>query len=243
MGKRLSSPRFRRRVFWLTGICLLAGAVAGAVLLLPSSKPKHEVFTKAPPKVFEAPHPVTLDQSGRAEVVLAASSFIQTAVRRHHVAASYDLTDPSFREGFTRRRWATGDIPVVPYPAAGIRQLQIDWSYRDDVAMDIVLVPVHGSALPPKSFMIELKRSNGKANHRWLVASWAPRGVSEASMLANAEKTQGGIPSAIGLSAKWLLVPLFLVLGTIVFLPLFLSVRERSRVARAEREHRRSTGG
>jgi hypothetical protein len=243
MGKRLSSPRFRRRVFWLTAVGLLAGAVAVGVLLLPSSKPKHEVFTKSAPTVYKSPQPVKLDRGGRAQVVFAASSFIQTAVRRHHVDASWDLTDPSLRAGFTRRRWATGDIPVVPYPAAGIRQLQIDWSYRDDVAMDIVLVPTRGSGLPPKSFMIELKRSGAKAHRHWLVSSWAPQGVSEASMLADASKTQGAIPSAIGLSSKWLLLPLFLVLGTILLLPIYLSVRERTRVARAEREHRRSNEG
>jgi len=243
LGKRLSSPRFRRRVFWLAVLCLLAGAVAGAVMLLPSSEPKHEVFTKAPPKVYKAPQLVKLGHHGREEVVSAASSFIQTAVRRRHVDASWVMTDPSLRVGFTRRRWATGNIPVVPYPAAGIRQLQIDWSYRDDVALDIVLAPVRGSGLPPKSFMIELKRSGGEAHHRWRVASWAPQGVSEASMLAAASKTEGAIPNAIGLSSKWLLLPLFILLGTVLLLPLYLSVRERTRLARAEREHRRSTDG
>ncbi len=242
MGKRLSSPRFRRRVFWVTAAGLLAGAVAGAVMLLPSSKPKPQVFTKTPPQVIKEPHPVKLDNKGRAEVVFAASSFIQTAVRRRHVAASWDMTDPSLRSGFTKRRWATGNIPVVPYPAAGIRQLQFDWTYQDDVAMDIVLVPVRGSALPLKSFTIELKRSGAKAQRRWRVSSWAPQGVSESSMIADATKTQGAIPSAIGLSTKWLLLPLFLVLGTIVLLPLYLAVRERTRVARAEKEHRRATG-
>jgi hypothetical protein len=212
-------------------------------MLLPSGKRSQEVFTNEPVKVIKSPHTVPLDRNDRAKIVFAAANFIKTAVRRVHVDQSWAMADPSMRQGFTRRRWATGNIPVVPYPAAGIRQLQIDWSYRDDVALDIVLAPVRGSGLPPKSFMIELKRSGAKTHHRWLVASWAPQGVSEASMLTDASKTQGAIPSAIGLSSKWLLLPLFILLGTVLLLPVFLSVRERTRLARAEREHRRSTGG
>jgi hypothetical protein len=241
--KRLSSPRFRRRVSWLSAAGLLAAAVAAIVVLLPSSKRPPEVFTKAPPKVYKAPRPVALDRKGRAEVVFAASNFIQTAVRRNHVAASWDMTDPSLRQGFTRRQWAKGNIPVVPYPAVGIRQLQVDWSYRDDVALDIVLVATARSHLPPKSFMIELKRFGGPVHHRWLVASWAPHGVSEASMLAAAAKDQGPIPSATSLSSRWLLLPLFLILGTILMLPIAMAVRERVKGARAERAHRRSANG
>ena len=240
MGKRLSSPRFRRRASWLSGAALILGAVAVAVWLLPQSKPKHEIFTKAPPQVYRAPHAVKLDSGSRAEVVFAASNFIKTAVRRVHVDRSWEMTDPSMRQGFTRRQGASGDIPVVPYPAAGIRQLSVDWSYRDDVALDIVLVPVKGSRLPPKSFMIELKRSGGRVHHRWLVASWAPQGVSEASMLADAAKDQGPIPRANSLSSRWLLLLFALFLGLLLMIPVFLGVRERIHVARAERAHRRA---
>lgn len=241
MGKRLSSPRVRRRVFWLSAAAVFIGLIAGAIMLLPSSKPQRQVFTKAPPTVYRAPRPVKLDRNGRSEVVMAAASFIQTAVRRRHVDESWNMTDPSLRQGFTRRQWASGNIPVVPYPAAGIRQLQIDWSYRDDVALDIVLAPTPKSGLPPKSFMIELKRSSADAKHRWRVASWAPEGVSESSMLADAAKAQGPIPKAIGLSTRWLLLPLVLIVGVLLSLPLVLTVRERTRAARAERAYRRST--
>ena len=226
---------------WLLGIGLVAGAIAAAVVMIPGSKRAPEVFTKAPPKVYKTPQPVVLDRKGRAEVVFVASNFVKTAVRRNHVDASWEMTDPSLKQGFTRREWATGNIPVVPYPAAGIRQLQVDWSYRNDVALDIVLAPTASSHLPPKSFMIELKRSGSPAHRHWLVASWAPHGVSEASMLGDAAKDAGPIPKATSLSSRWLLVPLLLVFGMILTVPIVLGVRERVRGARAERAHRRST--
>ncbi len=241
MGKRLSSPRFRRRVSWLLAVGLLVGAVALAVVLLPSSKPKKEVFTKAPPTVYKSPQSVPLDRAGRAEVVFVASNFIQTAVRRVHVDDSWEMTDPSMRQGYTRQEWAKGEIPVVPYPAAGIRQLTIDWSYRDDVALDIVLVATAESGLSPKSFLIELKRSGAPAHRHWLVASWVPHGVSEASMLSDAAKHQDPIPPATSLSSRWLLVPACFLLGVLLMLPIFLGVRERVHLARAERRHRRSS--
>jgi hypothetical protein len=230
-------------VSWLAAVGLVAVAVAAAVVLLPSSKHHPEVFTKAPVQdVSKVPKSAKLDQKGRAEVVLVASDFVKTAVRRNHVDASWAMTDPSLRQGFTRREWATGNIPVVPYPATGIRQIQIDWSYSNDVALDIVLVAKASSHLPPKSFMIELKRSGGRVHHRWLVASWAPHGVSEASMLGTSAD-QGAIPKSTSLSSRWLLLPLFLVLGMILTVPIVLTVRERVRGARAERVHRRSTNG
>ena len=241
MGKRLSSPRFRRRVSWLSAVGLLVGAIALAVVLLPSSKPKHEVFTKTPPTVYKPPRAVPLGRDGRAEVVFTASNFIKTAVRRVHVDQSWEMTDPSLKRGFTRRQWAKGAIPVVPYPAAGIRHLSIDWSYRNDVALDIVLAPTPSSGLPAKSFMIELKRSGGTAHHRWLVAYWAPQGVSEASMVAQAAKDQGPIPAATSLSSHWLLLPAALLLGVLLMFPLFLVLRERVHGSLAERRHRRSS--
>jgi hypothetical protein len=242
MGKRLSSPRFRRRAAWLVAVLLLVGVITAGVALLPSSKRPPEVFTKAPVKdVSKLPKSAKLDDAGRAEVVFATSNFVKTAVRRRHVADSWALTDPSFRQGFTKRQWATGDIPVVPYPATGIRQLSIDWSYRNDVALDVVLVADARSNLPPKSFMIELKRSGGAAHHHWLVASWAPHGVSEAAASGPTAKDPGAIPAATSLSSRWLLLPLFLVLGVILTVPIALGVRERLRGARAEREHRRSS--
>jgi len=239
--KRLSSPRFRRRVSWLSSVALLVALIVAAIVFLPSSKPPREVFTKAPPQVYKAPTAVALDRNGRAEVVMAASDFIKTAVRRIDVDASWAMTAPTLRQGFSRHQWATGNIPVVPYPAAGIRDWQIDWSYRNDVALDLVLIPKAGSHLAPKLFLIELKRSGGPAHHRWLVASWQPKGVSEASMLADQAKGQGEYPKSASLSGRWLLLPLFGMLGLIISLPLFLGVRERVHAARAERVHRRST--
>jgi len=239
--KRLSSPRFRRRVFWLAAVGLLVAAVAGAVALLPSSKKTPEVFTKAPPQVVTTPRTVPLDRNGRAQIVLVVSGFVKTAVRRSHVDASWDMTDPSLKQGFTRKQWATGDIPVVPYPAVAIRQLDVDWSYRDDVAFDIVLVAKAASHLPPKSFMIELKRHGETARDRWRVVSWAPHGVSEASAVASSDR--GPLPKATSLSSRWLLLPLALLLGTLLALPVALTLRERVRVARSERAHRRSTRG
>ncbi len=240
MGKRFSSPRLRRRVSWLSAVGLIAATIAAAIVLLPNGKRPPEIFTKAPPKVYTTPKTVPLDRNGRAEVVFAASNFVKTAVRRVHVDASWVMTDPSLRQGFTRRQWATGNIPVVPYPAVAIRKLSIDWSYRDDVALEVVLVPKAGSGLLPKSFMIELRRSGGPVHHRWLVASWAPHGVSEASMLGT-PKDQGPIPPATSLSSRWLLLPLLGLFGVLLVLPIFLGVRERVHGARAERRHRRAS--
>jgi hypothetical protein len=242
VGKRLSSPRFRRRVAWFSCVAVGVALVVAVIVVFPTGTGPKQVFDKKPPKVYKLPDAVALDRNGKTEVIVAASSFVKTAVRRDHLDASWSMTTPGLRQGLTRSQWDKGDIPVVPYPAVGIGDWQIDWSYRNDVALDVVLVPAHGSHLHPKLFMIELKRFGGADGHRWLVASWQPKGVSEASMLADQAKGQPALPKSTALSGRWLLAPLGLVLGLIVLLPIFLVVREWLRTHRAEQVHRRSAG-
>jgi hypothetical protein len=47
-----------------------------------------------------------------------AATFVDTAVARNDVAASWAVTHPALRSGYTRRAWAAGTIPVQPVPGA-----------------------------------------------------------------------------------------------------------------------------
>jgi hypothetical protein len=157
---------------------------------------------------------------------------------RHDVDASWALTAPEFRQGYTRKQWDTGDNPVVPFPAAGVAAWQVDWSYENDMAFDIVLVPRKGSNLGAKSFMVELKRTG--PNAKWLVASWQPHGVSEQQDIANDAKLRPQPKVSSSLGGKWLLVPVILI-ALVCLVPLLaFAGRGWLRQARAERAYRAS---
>lgn len=235
-GKLLSSPRFRRRLLWSSLPVGLAAAAAILMLLYPSPGKRREVFDRAPVQIVHEPVEVAAGPRRRAEALITTMAFVKTAVVRHNVDASWGLAAPSFRAGYTRKEWDTGNMPVVPFPAAGVGAWQLDWSYANDMAFDVLLIPRKGSSLGAKSFMVELTRSGPSA--RWLVASWAPHGVSVAADLANAAKGKPQSQVSASLGGKWLLLPIvLLVLAFVVPLALFAG-RGWLRQSRAERAYR-----
>jgi hypothetical protein len=219
----------------------VAAAAAALVIAFPNTGKRHEVFDSAPVQFSREPKHVAAGPRRRAEALLATMAFVKTAVLRRNVDASWDLATTDLRAGYTRKQWDTGNIPVVPFPAAGVGAWQVDWSYENDMGFDILLAPKKGSHLAAKSFLVELKRSRPGA--RWRVASWVPNGVSVQQDLANAAKGRPQPKVASSLGVKWLLVPVLLL--ALVFLgPLaVLAGRGWLRRSRAERAYRASLRG
>jgi len=116
---------------WTGGFLLLACVVAGAVVLFPhpgkrageATKPGGDVVVPDKPKAFG---------SRSAQVLGVARQFVATAVARKHVATSYDLVCPEMKQGFTRARWAKGEIPVVPFPAY-FGKWRVSYSFVNEV--------------------------------------------------------------------------------------------------------------
>jgi hypothetical protein len=235
----LASPRFRRRLAWVSLLGGVAATAAVLVIVFPNTgKRPPEVFDSTPVKVFTEPKHVAAGPRRRAEALVATMAFVRTAVVRHDIDASWALTAPELRAGYTRRQWDTGNNPVVPFPAAGVAAWEVDWSYENDMAFDVVLVPKKGSNLGAKTFMVELKRSGPKA--KWLVASWVPRGVSEQQDISNNAKLHPSPKISSSLGGRWLVLPLILLaLACLVPLALFAG-RGWLRQARAERAYRAS---
>jgi hypothetical protein len=105
--------------------------------------------------------------------VHVAQKFIQTAVLRNDVAASWDLATPKERGGLTRAQWNTGDIPVVPYPRKGFSgaRFTIVRSRQRDILLQVGLTS-HTLGVTPSVDFLEMVPRGG----RWLVTYWAPRG-------------------------------------------------------------------
>jgi hypothetical protein len=105
--------------------------------------------------------------------------FIETAVERKNLAASWKLTAPTLRQDFTIERWKTGDIPVVPYPADTSQgaPVKIEYSYKNEALLLILLTPKKGDPTKPQLFHLGLHAYGTGAKRHWLVDYWAPFGA------------------------------------------------------------------
>jgi hypothetical protein len=170
--------------------------------------------------VYTAPAHMSLTDQDRLELFKTSSRFVRTAVARKHLDEAWEMLGPEMKAGQTRKSWDTGFNNVVPFQADGIEAWDILYAYEGDVAVDLSLFSGRrsGNNWAGKTFTLELKRD--PSSHRWLVASWVPKGVGGGGALSP-NRRSGPPPPAVAshISARWLFLPgvflggLLLVLG------------------------------
>ena len=115
-----------------------------------------------------------LAPSDRKAINETLDILVNHGVKRHDVAASYDVVTPTMRGGMTRKQWSRGSIPVYPYPAAGHQFHSWTILYRtsDEVAIELLLSPQASKKgkLGQYIFHVYLQPRHG----RWLVDSFMP---------------------------------------------------------------------
>lgn len=246
MERRLSH-RWRRRLRGLTVVAVVAGGLATAVVLIPRGGTHDEqtgpVAAPADTAPAQAPPPkeARFRKVGAADrhlIISALSLFISTSVARHHPERSFAVVHPLLREGMTRAEWRTGNIPVVPYPAAGVDLITFQAFTGRRALVEVLLEPVRGSNLVRKTFEAELRLEPA---HRWAVSSWVPEGVSESQYAKNASTESAAVVAAAAhprhLSTKWIFVPLGALLAGLLLTPAVVFVAQAIANRRAELEH------
>jgi hypothetical protein len=266
----LSSPRWRRRLAPPLIILVVAapliylgvhfsnpgdkGAATGPVVNEPGyEQPKRAPFTKAKQR----------------EVSKVLRAFVLTAVDRQDVGRSWDISAPSLREGFTRRQWSRGELPVVPYPAAnrGLgRWSFVQYSFEDTIGLEVFLFPKPGSGWSAMTADVELVKGH---DGKWRVDYWMPKKFHGPPSLAKTKPTvkakakaakakakatshraagkRRAAPSAPAVappkpSRAWWILPIGL-LSLIVLAPLAIVLNSWFRNRRAERDYLRAHGG
>jgi hypothetical protein len=233
----LESPRVRRRLLWAGGFFLLAGIVAGLIVAFPHP-PKRAGEKTSPGGDIVVPDVPVSFKPHAAEVLGMARAFVMTAVARKHLASSYDFVCPEMKQGFTREKWAKGEIPVVPYPVF-FGKWRVSYSFAREVDVQVALFAKPKSKVKPVVFDLALQpcgAKSAKGGRHWLVSSFIP--VSSPSGDYSVSNRSGGkgfnpfgigtrnpkpLPNTAGIG--WLFVPL-LVLGGTVFLVIgFLVIR------------------
>jgi hypothetical protein len=173
---RLSSPRFRHRLFWIGGGLLLAGLTVVLIWAFwPTPGSLQLPTTNRPPQVAPKEKTVPLEK----EAKLVGEKFIETAVTRENLADSWPIIAPELRGSFTLKRWMSGNIPVVPYPAdtSSPAPVKVDYSYKDKALLEVLLVAKKGSTMKPQLFLLGLHAVGKGANRHWLVDYWEPYGA------------------------------------------------------------------
>src|SRR5689334_23261430 len=238
MKGRLSSPRFRRRLAWSAGsLTVVAAVLVGGIVVGNTGRSNETPLIDKPAWVYKEPANMTLTAADRRALFATASRFIRTAVARKHLDSAWDMLGPEMKAGQTRKSWDTGVNNVIPFPAVGIANWNILYSYEGDVAIDLGVVGAKNSDWAGKTFTLELKHYPSHP-HDWLVASWVPKGIGGAGQVKSVAKAPPLPPVHAQLSPKWLLLPIG-ILGSLGVVLLVWAVHGVVRSRRAAKRYAR----
>ena len=169
------SPRAQRRFFFVSAGVLAIGIVTFVALVVfrGTSNAFPDKFSNQKATLAKPEKRVPVSKSE----IAVARKFINTAVLRKDVDASYNIVHVDLKGRMTRKEWDTGNIPVIDYPAenGSTAAFKVDYSYQTSALMEIDLVAKpHAQVRPELLFFIGLKRAGNKPNGRWLVNYWEP---------------------------------------------------------------------
>ena len=242
-----ASPRRRRHVAWLGALGAAAGAVALLIVLFPSPDQVEETAPLEPGGWVPAPQEqVEPSQDATAHALAVAADFVRTAVARRNVGSSWELVTPRFRLGFTRKAWAKGEIPVVPFPV-DVARWRLEYSLRNELGFEVALFPPKQSDQRATVFDVGMLAVGSGSDRHWLVDYFSPGPVGSApspgtlrpSNLPDLGTRSTG--SGSRLSSTWLILP-FGVLGLALLVPLCFGIVHWYRGYRARRAYAAGTG-
>jgi hypothetical protein len=163
-----------------------------------------------------------LTPADRKAINATLDVFVNHAVKRHDIGASYDVVTPALRGGMSRKQWSRGSIPVYPYAARGLHHgWTVDYVTRDEVGLELLLQPRRGSRLGAIMFKVYVQPVHG----RWLVdsfmpaATFAPEGgpakVRALPDFSPQPQGGGGSSDTARLGAAYIVIP-FGILGALL---------------------------
>lgn len=242
----LSSPRRRRRLAWSGGVLAFVGGLVAFALLYPDVERPPERMSNEPAVLPANPKNVPLTKEVKAATIQTGNAFLHSAVARVHPERSWELVHPTLREGYTRESWATGDIPVVPYPVDSAIY-RLDFSHPGLVGWKVSVYPKAGDETKPMTFYMDVSYVRGK----WRISNWSPASLASVAPGGDSAESGGANAFAIGraqqgdefesrVSPAWLLLPVGL-LGLVLAAVGAKSIRDWRRAAAVERTYRSSS--
>jgi hypothetical protein len=167
-----SSRRRRRLLLWTTVVAVAAPLIILGVHYSTPGSAGDATGPNVKDDFYRVPKHVPFTADKRRAVRHVLARFISTAVARKNVEESWPIVGPSLRQGLTRKQWATGNIPVTPYPAASIGQGAWDtvqYSYANQVGLDVIVFPKPGSGYSIATADVDVVKGH---DGRWRVDYW-----------------------------------------------------------------------
>jgi len=169
-----SSSRGQKWLYWVSGIVFAAGVIA--IITVYATRGNSTAASSNPPaskSQVTAPAPKHVKAS--PEALQTARKFLETAVVRKNVGASYDLVGPALRTGFTRKQWKTGNNTVIPFPAQNAKTTAfvVKYSHPTDLLLQVVLVAKPHALVDKRQLQFNMEMN--KIHGRWLVNSFTPQ--------------------------------------------------------------------
>jgi hypothetical protein len=173
-----SSHRTRVRLAWGSAGAAALLAVIALIVFVPNTghTTSTPIDTTKEAKVFHVPKTVRATPREKAAALATLSVFVPSAFTRRHLERSWPLATRHMKIGTTRADWLAGDLPVVPYPAAGYRAFGtvLKYQYEHVLGYDVLVLPKAGAAgrlAGQQVYTCELHDVRG----RWLVDFCYPR--------------------------------------------------------------------
>jgi hypothetical protein len=173
-----ASHRARVRLLWRS----IAGAVVLTVALLIAFVRNTGHSTATPinenghAQVYHPPKTVKATAEQKAAAISTLTRFVRSAVIRRDLASSWPLATAHLKTGTSDADWLSGNLPVVPYPAAGFRTVgfTLKYEYKGILGYDALLLPNKtkaGQLAGQQVYACELHDVHGS----WLVDECYPR--------------------------------------------------------------------
>jgi hypothetical protein len=147
-----------------------------AVIVYQVTRPSAPAYSGSGPHPFAVRNgqygpPIKMPQSALA----VARAFIHEAVLRENPGASWDLVTPQMRSGSTRAQWATGNIPVTPFPKADLGRVlfKVERSRARDILLQVEISSTNTSVQAAYDYLEMVP-----AGANWRVKYFAPVGYS-----------------------------------------------------------------
>jgi hypothetical protein len=241
------SPRARRRLAWIAGVCAFAALGAVIALLFPNKGPAPSAPTtnEGPAQLAVVSTRVSLAERRAIDATL--DRFIPAAMARTNATVAWALAGPELRANSSLAAWRKGDSPIPYYRPR--EQTFHEWQTIDSgpryVIFNLLVHPQKGFKLAPYVLSGEVV----KPRRMWLVNRLYPISIENPVTPTTHEvgPADFGAPSSSASAASrssrlgsvWI-IPAVFIFSLFLLIPLTLGVVALVRARRWRRDVRRA---
>jgi len=185
-----STPRSARINKIVTTILLIVGAVVLAAGIsyfvydrvsgsgssassaaTPQTHAQNPLKQTAPPTHQQQALPKISYSKLSPEVRAVVRKFMMTAVPRRNTSSSWAITAPALRQGYTRKTWGKGDIPVTMYPVDHFQasSFQVVSRTPNEIHVYVGVAAAPKLKMRPVVFDVGLHKFGSGSSARWMV--------------------------------------------------------------------------